>query len=198
MHGLSHKLAQSQLRPPGIIKMPYKFLCSSPLEGNDHREKLFTDNPHLLCVDSPPFTEISALARAWLVSSPKVMFMQYVPGSSKALLMVSRHSSVTMMGSHTTLLDTWHVGSETTVQTSVGRLVWEERTHYTRGVLLTQFIDTLHWCPSFMLVPVYWNQWHYSDLRVVLVIHYICILYIPIHFLYTYMWILYKMDIYIL
>lgn len=137
LQGLSHRLVRSQLRPPGVTKTLDTFLCFYPLQGGgDCREKLFADNPHLLCVDSPPFTEIRVLARAWLVSSLKVMFIQYVPGSSKALLMVSKHSSVTMTGSHTTLLDTWHVGSETTVQTSVGRLGWEERTHCISGFLL--------------------------------------------------------------
>lgn len=89
-------------------------------------------------MDSPPFTEISALARAWLASSPKVMFIQYVPGSSKALLMVSKHSSATAMGSHTMLLETWHVGSETTVQTSVGRLGGEERIQPSQHAVCTQ------------------------------------------------------------
>lgn len=63
--GLSHRLVRSQLRPPGTIKTPDTFLCFYPLQGGDDcREKLFADNRHMLCVDSPAFTEIRVLARA--------------------------------------------------------------------------------------------------------------------------------------
>ncbi|OPJ81932.1 hypothetical protein AV530_014454 [Patagioenas fasciata monilis] len=61
-------------RAPELNLIPLRFLQGlvflslsfslGILLGNNHREKLFTANWHLLCVDSPPFTEISALARA--------------------------------------------------------------------------------------------------------------------------------------
>ncbi|OPJ81934.1 hypothetical protein AV530_014454 [Patagioenas fasciata monilis] len=47
----------------GLVFLSLSFSLGILL-GNNHREKLFTANWHLLCVDSPPFTEISALARA--------------------------------------------------------------------------------------------------------------------------------------
>lgn len=109
--------------------------------------------------------------------------------------MVSKHSSVTAMGSHTMLLDTWHVGSETTVQTSVGRLAWEETVHCIFGALpaqLAQFIDTLHWCTSFILVPVEISG------TIVIQVYFtntICIFCLSIH-IYMCMWILYRIHVY--
>ena len=69
-----------------------------------------------------PGTEIRALVRAWLASSARVKFTQYVPDPLKALLTDSRHGSPTATGLQTRLWAIWQVGSETTVQASLGVL----------------------------------------------------------------------------
>lgn len=68
--------------------------------------------------------ETRVLVRARLASSPRVRFIQYVPDPLKALLTVSKHASPSSMatGSQTGFWVSWQLGSEMTVQTSVGML----------------------------------------------------------------------------
>ena len=67
--------------------------------------------------------ETRVLVRARLASSPRVRFIQYVPDPLKALLTVSKHASPSMgTGSQTGFWVIWQLGSEMTVQTSVGML----------------------------------------------------------------------------
>lgn len=66
--------------------------------------------------------ETRVLVRARLVSSPRVKFTQYVPDPLKALLTVSRQVSSASTGLQIMFWAIWQVGSEITVQTSVGML----------------------------------------------------------------------------